>query len=263
MSKRIFALIDKFIINKEPEIEELNDFLEEIIVNDEISPTDKTILTRYSKVKNYLREKYGSELSEDEIKIIKPPADVVNRVLEKDQKTRQKKINIKFNQQDIEKILSFKDSKNLFEKYIYLQFISGRRLNEIKEFAHNMRIPKGKTYKIKMKLSKKKYDKESDMDEVQLIPNQLDNVSFRKKVKNIRDITEDISTSDFNKRVNKYIKKNLNKQWSSHVLRGLYAHYMFHNYNAENLNINGFLTQILNHDSSDASLNYSNFVFDK
>jgi hypothetical protein len=114
-----------------------------------------------------------------------------------------------------------------------------------------------------MKLSKKKYDKESDMDEVQLIPNQLDNVSFRKKVKNIRDLIEDISTNDFNKRVNRYIKKNLNKDWSSHTLRGLYGHYMFHKYNPENLNINGFLTQILNHDSSDASLNYSNFVYEK
>ena len=70
MSKRIFSQIDNYIINKEPEIEELNDFLEEIIVNDEISPTDKTILTRYSKVKNYLREKYGNELSEEEIRLV-------------------------------------------------------------------------------------------------------------------------------------------------------------------------------------------------
>ena len=263
MSKRIFSQIDKYIINEQPEINELNEYLEDIIVNDEISPTDKTILTRYSKVKNYLREKYGNELSEEEIKIIKPPSDIVDRVLEKDQKTRQKKINIKFNQDDIDKILSYKNSQNLFEKFIYLQFISGRRLNEIKEFQHNIKIPKGQTYKFKMKLSKKIYDKESDTDLVQLIPNELDNISFRKKVKNIRDVIEDISTNDFNKRVNRYIKKNLNKDWTSHVIRGLYGHYMFHKHNPENLNINGFLTQILNHDSSDSSLNYCNYVYEK
>ena len=47
--------------------------------------------------------------------------------------------------------------------FIFLQFISGKRLNEIGEFQYKIRIPKGSTYKIKMKLSKKQYKKEAKL----------------------------------------------------------------------------------------------------
>tara|TARA_B110000261_G_scaffold159771_1_gene198290 strand:- start:13426 stop:14217 length:792 start_codon:yes stop_codon:yes gene_type:complete len=263
MSKRIFKLIDNFIQDEEPEIDELNNFLIEIVVDDAIEPSDKTILTRYSKIKNYLRDKFGSELSEDEIKQIKPPGDIVDRVLASDLKIKQSKTNIKFDQQLVDKILNFKDSKNMFEKFIFLQFVSGRRLNEIAEFEHKIKIPKGSTYKIKMKLSKKKYKKESDMDEVKLIPGEIDNITFKKKLKGLRDLVEDISVGDLNKRINRYLKKNIRKDLTSHTLRGFYAHYLFNFHNPENLNINGFLTKVLNHDTGTSSLNYSNYTFEK
>ena len=50
---------------------------------------------------------------------------------------------------------------------------------------------------------------------------------------------------------------------SSHNLRGIYAVYLFHTDNPDNQNINGYLTDILNHDSTDASLNYSNYIFEE
>ncbi len=260
MSKRIFNQIDKYINEEEPEIEELNEYLEEIIVNDEISPTDKTILTRYSKVKKYLREQYGSDLSEAELKKIKPPSQIVDNVLESDKKVKEKKINIKFNQNDVDKILDYKNSKNLFELFIFLQFISGRRMSEIKEFEHNLRLIKNSKNQIKMKLAKKQ---DNGLEPITLIDNTISPEEFKIKVKKIRDMIEDISTNDFNKRLNRFIKKNINKNWSSHILRGMYGRYMFDTQNPENLNINGYLKKVLNHDSSDSSLSYSNFVFEK
>jgi len=260
MSKRIFNQIDKYINEEEPEIEELNEYLEEIIVNDEISPTDKTILTRYSKVKKYLREQYGSDLSEAELKKIKPPSQIVDNVLESDKKVKEKKINIKFNQNDVDKILDYKNSKNLFELFIFLQFISGRRMSEIKEFEHNLRLIKNSKNQIKMKLAKKQ---DNGLEPITLIDNTISPEEFKIKVKKIRDMIEDISTNDFNKRLNRFIKKNINKNWSSHILRGMYGRYMFEKQNPENLNINGYLKKVLNHDSSDSSLSYSNFVFEK
>ena len=264
MSKRIFAQIDKFIENEpDLEIDDLNNYIEEIVVNDEIEPRDKTVLTRYSKVKNYLRDNYGSEITEAELKIIRPPGDIVERVLESDKKIKQNKTNIKFDQEIVDKILSFGISKNIFEKFIFLQFISGRRLNEIAEFQYKIRIAKGSKFKIKMKLSKKQYKKDADTDTVQLIPGIIENTEFKKKLKSVRDLVEDISTGDLNKRVNRYIKKNIRTDLTSHSIRGFYAHYLFHTNNPENKNINGFLTDILNHQCGTSSLNYSNYTFEK
>jgi hypothetical protein len=114
-----------------------------------------------------------------------------------------------------------------------------------------------------MKLSKKKYKKDSDFDEIRLIPGEIDNITFKKKLKTIRDLVEDISVGDLNKRINRYLKKNIRKDLTSHTLRGFYAHYLFNFHNPENLNINGFLTKVLNHDTNTSSLNYSNYTFEK
>ena len=86
---------------------------------------------------------------------------------------------------------------------------------------------------------------------------------LKKKLKSVRDLVEDISTGDLNKRVNRYIKKNIRKDLTSHSLRGFYAHYLFHTNNPENKNINGFLTDVLNHECGTSSLNYSNYTFEK
>ena len=43
----------------------------------------------------------------------------------------------------------------------------------------------------------------------------------------------------------------------------MYATYMFNTENAENININGFISKILNHESTDSSLNYSNYIYEK
>ena len=260
MSKRIFSSIKTFIDNEEPEIEQLNEFLNDLIVKDPINPTNKTVLTRYSKVKNFLREKYGNELTEAEIKLIKPPADIVNAVLNADSKLKETKTNIKFNQELIDTILSYKDSNNIYELFIFLQFISGRRISEIKEFEHMIRLFKNNQNSVKMKLAKKKSDNKFDI--VKLIPNTIEPAEFKKKVSKLRNIISDIETADFNKRLNRKIKKLLGK-YTSHSLRGMYGTYMFHKHNKENLNINAYLMNILNHNDIDSSVSYSNYIFEK
>ena len=121
-----------------------------------LNPTNKTILTRYSKVKAFLRDEYGNDLSEAEIKLVKPPADIVNAVLNADSKLKESKTNIKFSQELINQILSYKDSNNIYELFIFLQLISGRRVSEIKEFSNQIKLFKNNENKIKMKLNKKK-----------------------------------------------------------------------------------------------------------
>mgnify|MGYP003652692208 CR=1 FL=1 len=260
MSKRIFSSIKTFIEKNEPEIEELNEFLNELIVKDPINPTNKTILTRYSKVKAFLRDEYGKELTEAEIKQIRPPADIVNAVLNSDSKLKESKTNIKFSQELINQILSYKDSNNIYELFIFLQLISGRRVSEIKEFSNQIKLFKNNENKIKMKLNKKKTDK---YDIIRLIPETLTPAEFKKKVSKLRNIIEDIETADWTKRLNRKIKKLLNKEYTSHSIRGMYGTYMFSKYNKENLNINAYLMNILNHNDIDSSISYSNYIFEK
>lgn len=259
MSKRIFKNLDDFIEIHNPNIEELNEFLVEEIIEDPINPTNKTILTRYSKVKNYIREKY-KEISEAELKQIKPPAEIVNSVLENDAKLKETKKNIKFNQELVDKILSYKDSKNLYEKFIYLQFISGRRISEIKEFDNIVKLFKNNNNEIKMKLNKKKHQ---NFEIVKIMPNTIEPSEFKKQLKKLRDVIEEIDTGDYTKRLNRFIKKNLGKDYTTHSLRGMYGSYMFNKHNPENLNINAYLKNLLNHDSIDSSISYSNYQFEK
>jgi integrase len=259
MSIRIYSSIKKFIDNEEPNIQELNDFLNDLIVKDPINPTNKTVLTRYSKVKAFLRDEYGNELTEAEIKQIRPPPDIVNAVLNADSKLKETKKNIKFNQELVDKILSYKTSNNIYELFIFLQFISGRRISEIKEFSNQIKLFKNSESKIKMKLNKKKTDK---FDIVRIIPDTLTPAEFKKKTSKLRNLIEDIDTEDWNKRLNRKIKKLLGK-FTSHSIRGFYGSYMFNKFIKENLNINAFLMNILNHDNIDSSISYSNYIFEK
>ena len=111
-----------------------------------------------------------------------------------------------------------------------------------------------------MKLNKKKTEK---YDIVRIIPDTLLPSDFKKKVSKLRNLIEDIDTEDWNKRLNRKIKKLLGKDYSSHSLRGFYASYMFNKFNKENLNINAYLMNILNHDNIDSSVSYSNYIFEK
>jgi len=259
MSKRIFKNLSDFIEIHEPTMKELNEFLVDELVDDPIEPSNKTVLTRYSKVKNYIRENY-KEISEAELKQLRPPPEIVSAVLNSDAELKQTKKIIKFNQELVDKILSFKNSKNIYEKFIFLQFISGRRISEIKEFDNMIKNFKNNQNEVKMKLNKKKHD---NFQIVKIMPNTLEPTEFKKQVKKMRDIVEDIDTEDWTKRMNRFIKKNLGKDYTSHSLRGFYSGVMFNKFNPDNLNINAYLMNILNHDSIESSISYSNYIFEK
>ena len=43
----------------------------------------------------------------------------------------------------------------------------------------------------------------------------------------------------------------------------MYGVVLFNNHNEEDQNINGFISKVLNHDSSDASLHYSKYIYNE
>lgn len=255
MSRRSLAMIDKYL-EDDYEFDELLQLLDEIVMSN--NPTDKTIASRYSTLKKYLRENHGEKFSETDLKKVRPDPSITNAILERDAEMKSHKKNIIFNDELINKILGLRDNyKNDYELAIYLQFISGRRIDEIKDAKY---IAKSYKDNLKMMLSKNKSD---DFFNVRLIPDTLVPKDFKKKLDILRSRNNDITENDWNKRLNKYIKKIVRKDLTSHNLRGLYATYMYNNFNPEERNINGFISDVLNHKTDDASLSYSNYKYEK
>lgn len=260
MSKRIYNAIDNYLNKDLFSMETFLDMLHELIVDDPIKPADKTIASRYSFVKNYLRKNYGSEFTEEDLKPMRPPTEIIDRIVNKDKVLKENKLDVLFSQLDIDKILDLDNTKNIYDKFIYLMFISGRRMAEIKEPKYLLKLNRGNANTIKMNLAKKNANNIDTLFIVKLMPNTLNAKQFRSEVNRIREISEDISTTDFNKRLNKKIKKMFQgKNWHSHTLRGLSAIYNYETNNKEGLSRNPYIMKYLNQDVLDSSLSYQNY----
>ena len=262
MSKRIYNKINSFLMENDDdfEMDEFLDLLHELIVKDPIKPADKTIATRYSLVKNYLREKFQSLFSEDELKKIKPDSSIIDRIVNKDKILRENKIDILFTKKDIEKILELENNNNIFDKFIYLMFISGRRMAEVLEPKYQVKLNRADKNSVKMNLAKKNKNNQDTLFEIKLTPDTLTGKEFRSELNKMRLITEDISTSDFNKRLNKKIKKMFaGKNFHSHTLRGLSAVWNYETNNKKGLSRSPYLMKFLNQDVLDSSLSYQNY----
>jgi integrase len=121
----------------------------------------------------------------------------------------------------------------------------------------------GKDNKLKMLLSKKNIDKKNKYFPIQIIPDTITPQQFKQSVNVLRQNMNHIGSNDYIKRLNRKIKKLVRSDLTSHNLRGMYATYMFNEHNPDNQNINGYISKILNHDSDNSSLNYSNYIYEK
>jgi len=267
MSKKIYKELDLFLEDDKTE-KELKKKIDDLVY--ENKPAIKTISSRYSLIKTYLKKNYEG-LDKDFINTIKPPDEITKALINDSMEKRQAKTNFTFDEDDINLILSLKDSKNPQDIAIYLQFISGRRASEIYQHKDdhdiiNLTRIKNKPNMIKFSNLHKKSNNTNNKNEiVSLIPNTSDSKEFKILYNNLKNLLGDISTQDSINRVNKRIKSLFpkNKNMSSHRLRGMYAQYMYSQHNIEDQNINGYITKILNHDSPDSSLSYSNYKFEK
>ena len=133
-------------------------------------------------------------------------------------------------------------------------------MSEIKEAKYVIKLNRGKSNQVKMNLAKKNDNHRDTLFIVQLIPDTLSAKDFRIEVNKIRLTTEDISTNDFNKRLNRKIKQLFpGKSFHSQTLRGLSAVYMYETNNKDGLAKNPYIMKHLNQDSLDSSLSYSNY----
>lgn len=256
MSQRLFKIIKNYTNNNEYKFVDLLDFISEKIMED--NPKPKTISTRYSLTKKFIRDNY-KELSEKQLKLIRPDDDITMGIIENDEIIKSKKSNIHFDKDLVDKIKDLKLTDDIYELAIYLQFISGLRAGEIMDKDYKIRM---KDDNVRMMLSKKKDNKKNKYYPINLINNTLTAKEFKNGLTQVRAFSDLLKSTDWIKRINRVVKKTVRKDLTSHGLRGIYATYMFNTQNPMDQNINGYISRVLNHEGPDSSLNYSNYIYE-
>jgi len=260
MSKKALSKLHQYITDNKPTEDELKRFVKELAYQNE--PTERTISVRYSQFKKHVRDLHP-EYSDKFLKELNPPAEMTKKIITENKQRKLARKMVKFDDSLIDKILSLQNSDNPYEQAIYLQFISGRRINEI--YSAPLRINNKQPLEVAMKLSKKNGDDKAKYHKFNLLQNTIQNKDFKQKLNKLRSSVNGVSLQDFTNRVNRKVKQIIDKDLSSHDLRGLYAVYGFHTQNDDDTNLLGYINKVLNHGdtSIDSSQSYSNFKYIK
>ena len=268
MAKQISKL--KIFMKGQPTLDSISQEVHKLAFSNEAK--DSTIASRYSMLKKYLRENH-TELDSKFLFDLNPPINLTYKVNDRNKLIRANKANFIYDQNLVDKILAYGDYINFKQPDLalatYLQFISGRRISELLSSDIKLSIIRNKPTSIKFSYLNKGDSEKTPMI-VKLMPNTINNKEFKTKLTFLRKFINSYDNKEqlnkeinvFTNRLNNFLKREFAKKGvHSHVLRGLYASYYFIKYNPDNININGFISDILNHKSDTASLYYSNYKF--
>jgi len=225
------------------------------------TPADRTITTRYSAMKKEVRELHP-QYSDEVVRKIAPPRELTMSVISKNQEARNQKKLVEFGKAEVEKLLSWRTDENPFRRMAFLQFVSGRRVNEM--FDNEVGpLPRKNSRAVKMQLSKKNGDDKGRLFTFELISDAgITNKEFKAELKATRKALTGVDLSSFTQRLNRVLKRDLRNDISSHDLRSMYAKYRFYHENEEKQVETGFISRILNHgEGSDSGIAYSNFTY--
>jgi integrase len=220
--------------------------VKEIVYYGQSQPKDRTITWRYSMVKKYLREHIKDK---DVLKKIKPPTELTEKVIKSNIEIRDSEKRLLIDEDLINKILSFENSKNCYEMYIYLLFISGRRLREITD-AKFINIKSNNSIKIDGIKKQKE-------DQIHTFKPLVSKTKFFRVYRKFNRICKNSIIKNMSGNLQRIIKKKLGTNMKAHDLRKIYAVYSYKFRNDENLKINPFIKKLLNHTSTDASMSYT------
>lgn len=259
MSKKLLSNLHKFIMEEKPNEKELLAKIKTLA--DTNDPADRTITSRYSLFKKHVREIHP-QYTDDFLKTIAPPRELTLKVIGDNQIKRNSKKLVEFDKGIVDKLLSWRTDDMPFKRMAYLQFVSGRRVNEI--FDNELGgLPRKNERSVKMKLSKKTKDEKDNFYTFDLIKDaNISNKEFKKELTSTRKALTGVDNGAFTQRMNKILKRDLRSDLSSHDLRSMYAVYRFNTENDEKLNLTGYIGKILNHAAaSDSGIAYSNFTY--
>tara|TARA_R110000823_G_scaffold93752_1_gene205206 strand:- start:2737 stop:3525 length:789 start_codon:yes stop_codon:yes gene_type:complete len=259
MSKKLIANLHTYITDEKPSEKELLEKIKELAYSND--PADRTITARYSLFKKHVREVHP-KYTDDFLKTVAPPRELTLKVIGDNQVKRNAKKLVEFDKDIVDKLLSWRTDESPFKRMAFLQFVSGRRVNEIYDNEIGG-LPRKNDRSVKMKLSKKNKQDTDKFFTFELVKDAgIDNKEFRKELSSTRKALTGIDSAAFAQRMNKLLKRDLRSDLSSHDLRSMYAVYRFNTENDEKQNITGYIGKILNHaDGGDSGIAYSNFTY--
>ncbi len=213
-------------------------------------PSERSQSVSYSVVKKMMKE-YSA--NQDFLRKIKPSDEITKRLIKKNAEIRDNKKILAVSKETIKKIIAMKTSTDPHELAMYLLFVSGRRSSEILDC--DFRLAKDKKHIATTKLKKARNgDNNNEEATFSTItrPTTFLKIATRFKGMNVNKVT-------FPRMMGMKIKQMIDPTYHPHMLRGIYAAYMFKFNNPEKLKINSFIKQALNHKSIEPSLSYTGY----
>ena len=126
--KKIIDDIINFIETNDVEDDIIKKYIDDLVNKN--NPTVRTICNRYSLIKKAIITNFDG-FTDEFLKSIKPHENIMKQILIEDVEKRCEKSNFNFTEKMLEDILSLKNTDDLYELSIYIQFISGRKSNEV------------------------------------------------------------------------------------------------------------------------------------
>jgi integrase len=211
-------------------------------------PSDRTQSVRYSQVKKYFME--NTNASPEFLSKIKPDEAITTKLIERNIKVRDEAKVVVIPLDTIDKLKALKGSIDPLLLAIYLLFVSGRRTAELLNARFSLSDVKGMV-EIDGLVKTRNGNAVGTFRPIGTAP------SFIKLVTKFQKAG--VNKGTFNRLVSLRLKKLFDIVKNPHMLRGVYATYMFKHHNKDGLKINTFLKQVLNHSSILSSLSYTGY----
>ena len=217
------------------------------VINED-NPQIRTIAQRYTHAKNLFKKYYPKHEFLDKIKPIKS---ITLSVMDMDKKSRDDRKMIEINDDIMNEIKSWKNSDNIYDKILYLLFVSGRRVSEI--IGNKTKFMKYNDHIYVKGLLKKKHK-----DGCIIYP-MIDNNEFMNRYNYIKDYIRKSGRSRKAFHDQLYIRVKKKIGLTIHSLRAIYVLYMYKHYNKNNYQFNEFIRRRLCHDIIESSLSYTKY----
>lgn len=220
------------------------------------NPKERTITWRYSMVKRYLKT---ITKNQDFLNKVKPDDALTDRVVRLNLQKRDSEKRIVIDKEFINKIISFEKSKDIYEMYMYLLLISGRRLRELTEAKFTN--VKSSNEVLICGIKKKGFSLGANVSaKAETFKPLVSKTKFFRVYRKFYRIYKNSNIKNISGNLQRIIKQKLGKDFKAHDLRKIYAIYSYKFKNKKNLKINSFIKDVLNHTSIDSSISYTGIV---
>ncbi len=215
------------------------------------SPSYRSQTVNFSLAKSIMKN-YSNNY--DFLKQIKPEQKIINKVINDDIKQRDSKQLIYVSEDNLTTLLNYNLSDDLFELAMFLLLTSGRRTSEL--MVSNFKNVKKKN-EIIIDNVIKRTDKCQNLTFKPLVSKTI----FLKNVKKFKKKYKYTNKDTFQRTLHRHIKSKISEKYYPHLLRKIYANYMYKFRNKEKLAINPFIQKALLQQSITSSMYYTGIKF--